>query len=98
MRIVSRSWVVFGTYEEDVALARHFNIRLYLRQQPVMLGVLSVLVVIFFLFVSGPPRAYYAQRHSLGTRCFNRGIADLEAKLFPPAVTEFRTALLYSRD
>jgi len=89
---------VFGTYEEDVALARHFNIRLYLRQQPVMLGVLSVLVVIFFLFVSGLARAYYAQRQSLGNRWFNRGIADLEAKRFSPAVTEFRTALLYSRD
>lgn len=89
---------MFGTYEEDVALARHFNIRLYLRQQPVMLGVLSVLVVIFFLFVSGLARAYYAQRQSLGNRWFNRGIADLEAKRFSPAVTEFRTALLYSRD
>jgi tetratricopeptide (TPR) repeat protein len=89
---------VFGVYGDEVAVARHPNLRLYLRQQPVMLGVLSVLVVIFFLFVSGLSRAYYAQRQALGSRWFNRGIADLNAKRFSPAVTEFRTALLYSRD
>ncbi len=89
---------MFGTYGEEVATPRHFNLQLYLRQQPVMLAVLSVLVVIFFLFVSGLSRAYYSQRQALGSRWFNRGVADLNAGRFSPAVTEFRTALLYSRD
>jgi len=89
---------VFGVYGDEVAVARHPNLRLYLRQQPVMLGVLSVLVVIFFLFVSGLSRAYYSQRQALGSRWFNRGLVDLKASRFSPAVTEFRAALLYSRD
>jgi tetratricopeptide (TPR) repeat protein len=89
---------VFGTYEEEVAPARHLNVRLYLRQQPVMLGLLSVVLVFFFLFVTGLSRAYYSQRQALGSRWFNRGVADLSASRFPAAVIEFRTALLYSRD
>ncbi len=89
---------MFGVYGDEVAVARHPNFRLYLRQQPVMLGLLSLLVVIFFLFVSGLSRAYYSQRQGLGSRWFNRGVADLNAKRFSSAVTEFRAALLYSRD
>lgn len=63
-----------------------------------MLAVLSVLVVLFFLFVTGLSKAYRAQRQALGNRWFARGVADLNAKKFDAAVTEFRTALLYSRD
>lgn len=89
---------MFGTYGDEVATPRHFNLRFYLRQQPVMLAILSVMVVVFFLFVAGLSRAYYTQRQSLGSRWFNRGVADLKAERFAPAVMEFRTALLYSRD
>ena len=89
---------MFGVYGDEVAVARHPNLRLYLRQQPVMLGVLSVLLVVFFLFVSGLSRAYYSQRQALGSRWFSRGLVDLNAQRFSPAVTEFRAALLYSRD
>ena len=89
---------MFGSYGEEVATSRHFNLQLYLRQQPVMLAVLSILVVMFFLFVSVLSRVYYSQRQALGTRWFNRGVADLNAGRFSPAVVEFRTALLYSRD
>ncbi len=74
------------------------EVRLYLRQQPVMLALLAGLVVIFFLVVTGLSRAYQGQRQSLGSRWFSRGVADLQAQRFDSAVTEFRSALLYSRD
>jgi tetratricopeptide (TPR) repeat protein len=74
------------------------ELRLYLKQQPVMLALLAVLVVIFFLAVTGLSRAYHAQRDALGDRWFTRGAADLSARKYGSAVTEFRSALLYSRD
>src|SRR5271166_332619 len=76
-------------------LARY---RFYLRQRPAMLVVLSVLMVLFFLAVSGLSRAYHAQRESVGNRWFMRGVADLNARRYEAAITEFRAALLYSRD
>jgi len=63
-----------------------------------MLGLLAVLVVIFFTAVTGLSRAYQAQRQSLGSRWFSRGVVDLQARRFDSAITEFRSALLYSRD
>lgn len=63
-----------------------------------MLALLSVLTVIFFLAVTGLSRAYHAQREALGNRWFSRGVADLKAKRYEAATTEFRSALLYSRD
>jgi tetratricopeptide (TPR) repeat protein len=74
------------------------DLRIYLRQQPVMLAMLAVLAVIFFLAVTGLSRVYRAQRRALGDRWFTRGAADLRAGRFRSAVTEFRAALLYSRD
>jgi tetratricopeptide (TPR) repeat protein len=84
--------------EEKMAPGRLGNFRLYLRQRPVMLGLLTVLAVLFFLTVTGLSSVYHAQREALGDRWFNRGVADLNAKRYEPAVTEFRAALLYSRD
>ena len=63
-----------------------------------MLGWLTALAVLFFLTVTGLSSVYHGQREALGDRWFNRGVADLNAKRYQPAVTEFRTALLYSRD
>lgn len=63
-----------------------------------MLVLLSILAVAFFLAVTGLSRVYHAQRASLGDRWFSRGVADLNAKHYDAAVTEFRAALLYSRD
>jgi tetratricopeptide (TPR) repeat protein len=74
------------------------ELRLYLRRQPVMLALLAVLVVIFFLAVTGLSRAYHAQRDALGDRWFTRGAADLSARKYDSAVTDFGSALLYSRD
>ncbi len=74
------------------------EVRDYLRQQPVMLALVAGLAVICFLAVTGLSRAYQAQRESLGSRWFSRGVADLKAQRFDSAVTEFRSALLYSPD
>jgi tetratricopeptide (TPR) repeat protein len=63
-----------------------------------MLALLAVFGVLFFLGVSGLSRAYHAQREALGNRWFNRGVADLQARRYDSAVTELRSALLYSRD
>jgi predicted Zn-dependent protease len=72
--------------------------RYYLRKRPVLLALLSLLAILFFLAVTGLSRAYRAQREALGNRWFTRGVTDLNAKRFDAAVTEFRSALLYSRD
>jgi tetratricopeptide (TPR) repeat protein len=74
------------------------DLRAYVRQQPVMLGLLAVVGLVFFLAVAGLSRTYHAQRDALGERWFSRGVADLGARHFDSAVTEFRAALLYSRD
>ena len=86
-----------GLENEEMAAGR-LNLRYYLRQQPVMLAIVLLLVVIGFLAVTALSHLYYAQRQGLGDRWFNRGLADLNAKNYSAAVTEFRAALLYSRD
>jgi tetratricopeptide (TPR) repeat protein len=72
--------------------------RFYLRQRPILLVALTVMAIAFFLAVTGLSRAHQAQRRALGNRWFNRGAADLKAKRFEAAVTDFRAALLYSPD
>jgi tetratricopeptide (TPR) repeat protein len=62
------------------------------------LVVLSILAVVFFLAVTGLSRAYYQQREFFGSRWSARGFADLKSKNYEAAVTDFRSALLYSRD
>lgn len=84
--------------EKNGARTRLNNLRAYLRQRPVMLGLLALLAIVFFLIVSGLSTAYYAQREALGDRWFKRGLADLNAKRYQAAVTEFRASLLYARD
>lgn len=74
------------------------DLRLYLTQEPVILALLSILAVLFFLAVSGLSHIYHSQQESLGNRWFDRGILDLKAQRFQNAVSDFRTALLYSRD
>jgi tetratricopeptide (TPR) repeat protein len=84
--------------QEEGAVAQSRGLRQYLQQQPVMLALLAVLAIICFLAVTGLSRLYHAQRDALGERWFNRGVADLNAQHYDRAVTEFRSALLYSRD
>src|SRR5215467_5700252 len=63
-----------------------------------MFALFTALAVAFFLLVTGLSRAYQAQRESLGNRWFQRGMTELSAKRYDAAVTDFRAALLYSRD
>jgi tetratricopeptide (TPR) repeat protein len=84
--------------ENKTGLAKRLDFRLYIKQQPVMLALLALLGVIFFLAVAGLSRTYRAQREALGSRWFSRGVADLNGRRYDSAVTEFRSALLYSRD
>jgi len=90
---ISAEELEMGVASETIA-----RYRLYLRKRPVMLAVLLVLAAIFFAGVTGLSRLYRAQRESLGNRWFNRGVGDLQGGRFDSAVTEFRAALLYSRD
>jgi tetratricopeptide (TPR) repeat protein len=60
--------------------------------------VLMGLAVVVFLAVVGLSRVYDAQQESLARRWSERGQTDLGARQFAPAVADFRTALLYSRD
>jgi tetratricopeptide (TPR) repeat protein len=84
--------------EEEMKATESRDFRQYLRQPPVMLTVFAVIAVAFFLAVTGLSRAYHSQRENLGNRWFNRGLADLNTRHFESAITEFRSALLYSRD
>src|SRR5947209_20409186 len=63
-----------------------------------MLGLLTAVSVVFFVAVTGLSHAYEQQRAALGNRWFSRGVADLNAHNYAAAVTDFRAALLYSRD
>ncbi len=63
-----------------------------------ILALLSALAVIFFVAVTALAHIYEAQQEFLGNRWFMRGEADLKQGQFESAVTEFRAALLYSRD
>jgi tetratricopeptide (TPR) repeat protein len=74
------------------------DFRLYLTREPVILVMLLALAVLLFLGVTGLSHVYHAQQKSLGNRWFTRGVTDLKERRFQPAVAEFRTALLYSRD
>ncbi len=74
------------------------DLQIYLTRRPVMLALLCIATVVFFVAVSGLSRVYHAQQDSLANRWFSRGVTDLAANRYGPAVTEFRTALLYSRD
>jgi len=73
-------------------------LQLYLTREPVILAMLSALAVVFFLAVTGLSHLYHAQQESLANRWFNRGATDLKERRFESAVSDFRTALLYSRD
>lgn len=89
---------MLATQETKTGVAKRLDLRLYIKQQPVMLALLAVFGVLFFLGVAGLSRAYHAQREALGNRWFSRGVADLQAQRYDRAVTEFRSALLYARD
>jgi len=89
---------VLDELQEEMPSPRLARYRVYLRERPVMLVVLTLAAVVFFLAVSGLSRAHQAQREALGDRWFTRGRSDLNTKRFDAAVTDFRAALLYAPD
>lgn len=84
--------------QEQNVPARLTRLRFYLRQKPVMLGWLTGIAIVFFLLVAELTQIYQNQRQSIGTRWFDRGVAELKAEHYEAAVGDFRAALLYSRD
>jgi tetratricopeptide (TPR) repeat protein len=86
------------TSQENTAAVKKWSVPVYLTSEPVLLAALSGLAVVFCLAVTGLSRLYHSQQDSLGTRWYQRGVADLNAKKYESAMLEFRTALRYSRD
>jgi tetratricopeptide (TPR) repeat protein len=84
--------------EQNISAERPSRLRFYLRQRPLMLILLTVFAVVFFLLVTGLSRLYVGQQRALGNRWYERGLADLKARRHEAAVSDFRAALLYSRD
>src|SRR3984957_1123759 len=74
------------------------DFRRFLRPGGVIPAAVAALAVIFFVAVTALSHIYEAQQEFLGNRWFLRGAADLKKRHFESAVTEFRAALLYSRD
>jgi tetratricopeptide (TPR) repeat protein len=71
---------------------------LSLSSEPVVLALLSVAAVVGFMLVGSLSSTYHAQHEAFAVKWFARGSADLHARRFGRAVSEFRTALLYSPD
>jgi tetratricopeptide (TPR) repeat protein len=80
------------------AVGKRLDATPYLAREPVMLTVLSALAVALFLVVTGLSHVYHVQRESLGNRWFTRGSSEFNAGHYGGAVSDFRAALLYSRD
>ncbi|HEX3748128.1 MAG TPA: tetratricopeptide repeat protein [Bryobacteraceae bacterium] len=79
-------------------MQKKLDFRFHLTREPVIIAVLSVGAMLCFAAVSGLSGMYHGREQSLGVEWFNRGSEDLKAGRYAPAVEEFRTALLYSRD
>jgi tetratricopeptide (TPR) repeat protein len=78
-------------------LTSRLKLRDLTSSQPLTLAFLTVLAIILFLAVTALSGMYNAQQAGLADRWSARGMADLKANRFPPAVNDFRTALLYAR-
>jgi tetratricopeptide (TPR) repeat protein len=74
------------------------NLPFYPRREAMTLALLTSLVIVGFVAVTGLSRLYRAQQESLAERWSARGAADLKAQRFAAAVNDFRAALLYDRD
>ena len=70
--------------------------RLYRKHEAFTLAILTGLAALMFLFVTGLSHLYRSQEQAFANQWSSRGVAQLEARNFKPAVDDFRTALLYS--
>ena len=77
--------------------SNRLSFHLSMRREPLTIALLTGLTIVSFSFVAGLSRLYFAQQESLAVRWSTRGAAALKANNFSDAVTDFRTALLYSR-
>ena len=77
---------------------RRLDFSPYLRREPITLALLTGMAVVFFLAVSALSSLHDSQRESLAERWAGRGVIDLKLRQYEPAVVDFRTALLYTRD
>lgn len=78
-------------------LTSRLKLRDLTSSQPLTLAFLTVLAIVLFLAVTAISGMYNAQQAGLADRWSARGMADLKANRFSPAVNDFRTALLYAR-
>ena len=77
---------------------KRLDLSLYFSREPVILALLTGLAAVSFLAVTGLSRLFQAQQESLAVEWSARGANDLSAGRYQVAITEFRTALQYSRD
>ena len=77
---------------------KRLDLSLYFSREPIILALLTGMAVVSFLAVTGLSRLYQAQQESLALEWSSRGVNDLDSGQYKRAVTEFRTALQYSRD
>jgi tetratricopeptide (TPR) repeat protein len=97
--IINSEGGAFKSHGETLTIRERLQrFGLYLSREAIILVLLSALAVVLFAAVGALSRIYHAHRDSLGNRWSSRGVADLKLRQFDRAVSEFRTALLYSRD
>ena len=80
------------------ASTNRLNLRYLASNQPLSLAFLTVLAIVLFSVVTAITGIYNAQQAALADRWSSRGTTDLAARRYPPAVNDYRTALLYARD
>ena len=78
--------------------SNRLNLRAFATSQPLSLAFLTAFTIVVFLAVTAISRIYNTQQLALAGRWSSRGSAELKAQHFPAAISDFRTALLYSRD
>ena len=70
----------------------------YAAREPIILGVLTLMAFAGFAGVGALSNLFHRAQQARGNRWYTRGSADLKAGNVQRAVTEFHTALLFSRD
>ncbi len=74
------------------------GLRWYAAREPIILAILTLLAFGGFVVVGALTNLYHKDQQFRGTRWYNRGNTDLTAGQWQRAVTDFHTALLFSRD
>ena len=67
-------------------------------REPVIIAGVVVVAIALWVATAFATRAYAARQQQLAREWFDRGESEMRAGRLPQAVTDFRTALAYSRD